>query len=43
MDNEIFNKQGLFYHEDHEFTGIIKKNKNGSLEVNTLNPIYNFQ
>ena len=39
MDNEIFNKQGLFYYEDNEFTGIIKKNENGSLEVNTLNPI----
>jgi len=29
----------LFYHEDNEFTGIIKKNENGSLEVNILNPI----
>ena len=39
MDNEIFNKQGLFYHDDNEFTGIIKKNENGSIEFNTLNPI----
>ena len=38
MNNEIFNKQGLFYHKDYEFTGIIKKNENGALEFNTLNP-----
>ena len=37
INNEIFNKQRVFYYEGLEFAGMINKNNN-TLELNTLNP-----